>query len=78
MVLEHHRFSGYRREPRSLVEPFRRVDWVDVSRGLVTFGVSCTVQREIYAIWPSAGFHKQSRPIGVSRDCARIPGIRCR
>ena len=59
MVLEHHKILRYRREPRSLVEPFRRADWVDVSRGLVTFGLSRTLLREIFAVWPSAGFHKR-------------------
>ena len=59
MVLQHHKILRYRREPRSLVEPFRRADWVDVSRGLVTFGLSRTLLREIFAVWPSAGFHKR-------------------
>jgi HD domain len=59
MVLEHHKILPYRREPRSLVEPFRRADWVDVSKGLVTFGVSRPLLREIFAVWPSAGFHKR-------------------
>jgi hypothetical protein len=59
MVFEHHKILRYRREPRSLVEPFRRADWVDVSRGLVTFGLSRALLREIFAVWPSAGFHKR-------------------
>ena len=32
MILEHHKVSSYRRNTGSLVEPFRRADWVDVSR----------------------------------------------
>jgi len=59
MILEHHKILRYRREPRSLVEPFRRADWVDVSRGLMTFGLTRTLLREIFAVWPSAGFHKR-------------------
>ena len=67
MVLEHHKILRYRREPRSLVEPFRRADWVDVSRGLVTFGLSRTLLREIFAVWPSAGFHKRLVQLELTR-----------
>ena len=35
MVLEHHKLRAFRGEPDGLVEPFRRADWVDVTRGLV-------------------------------------------
>lgn len=68
MVLEHHKILPYRREPRSLVESFRRADWIDVSRGLVTFGVSRALLRDIFAAWPSAGFHKRL----VQLECARL------
>ena len=59
MIREHHKISVYRGDTHSLVEPFRRADWVDVSRGLVTFGLSRTLLRQILAVWPSAGFHKR-------------------
>jgi hypothetical protein len=67
MILEHHKIRRYRREPGSLVEPFRRADWVDVSRGLVTFGLSRTLLREIVAVWPSAGFHKRLVQLELAR-----------
>jgi hypothetical protein len=57
MILEHHKISAYRGNPHWLVEPFRRADWVDVSR-LLTFGLSRSLLREIFSTWPGAGFHK--------------------
>jgi hypothetical protein len=59
MILEHHKISRYRGAPLALVEPFRRSDWVDVTRGLVTFGLSRSLLRDIFSMWPSAGFHKR-------------------
>ena len=57
MILEHHKISRYRDAPGGLVEPFRRSDRVDVRRGLVTFGLSRRRLRELFSMWPSAGFH---------------------
>jgi hypothetical protein len=59
MIRQHHKVSTYRPVVHALVEPFRRADWIDVSRGLVTFGLSRARVRELYAIWPSAGFHRR-------------------
>jgi hypothetical protein len=58
-ILQHHKISRYRSNPEWLVEPFRRADWVDVTRGLVTFGLPRKLIRAVYATWPSAGFHKR-------------------
>jgi hypothetical protein len=59
MIRHHHKLSRYRRAAHALVEPFRQADWIDVSRGLLTFGVSKTRVGELFAIWPSAGFHRR-------------------
>ena len=59
MILEHHKISPWRGDPGSLVEPFRRADWIDVTRGLLTFGLPRRLLGEIFATWPSAGFHKR-------------------
>jgi hypothetical protein len=67
MILEHHKISPYRGDPRWLVEPFRRSDWVDVSRGLITFGLPRRLLREIFARWPSAGFHKRLVQLELAR-----------
>jgi hypothetical protein len=58
MILEHHKISAWRGNPDWLVEPFRRADWIDVTRGLRTFGLPRKLLREIFATWPNAGFHK--------------------
>jgi hypothetical protein len=59
MILEHHKLSRHRGEPDSLVEPFRRADWVDVTRGLVRFGISRRFVTALYEQWPGAGFHRR-------------------
>jgi hypothetical protein len=57
MILEHHKISAYHGNPQWLVEPFRRADWADVSRGIIRFGLSRSLLREIFATWPDVGFH---------------------
>jgi HD domain len=57
MIREHHKVSAYRTEPGWLVEPFRRADWVDISRGALRFGLDRRRVREVFAVWPDAGFH---------------------
>jgi len=67
MILEHHKISRYRGDRRWLVEPFRRADWIDVSRGLVTFGLSRVFIREVFRTWPNAGFHKRLAQLELAR-----------
>jgi hypothetical protein len=57
MILEHHKLTPYRGHPSSLVEPFRRADWIDVSMGLRTFGLPRAFISAVSSTWPSAGFH---------------------
>jgi hypothetical protein len=59
MISEHHKIRRYRENPGSLVEPFRRADWADVTRGIVSSGLPRGLLRALYAKWPSAGFHKR-------------------
>lgn len=59
MILQHHKISPYRGHGHGLVEPLRRADWVDVSKGLFTFGLPREFLKEIFSAWPSAGFHKR-------------------
>ena len=67
MILDHHKLSPHRGDSLWLVEPFRRADWVDVSRGLITFGLPRPVLREIVSTWPSAGFHKRLVQLELTR-----------
>jgi len=57
-ILEHHRITQYRGAHTWLVEPFRRADWMDVSGGLITSGLSRDLFRAALARWPRAGFHR--------------------
>jgi HD domain len=60
MILQHHKLFPYRgQRMTSLVEPFRRADWIDVSGGFLTFGLPRTLMRTVQSRWPSAGFHKR-------------------
>jgi len=66
-IREHHKLTRYRPNPDWLVEPFRKADLIDVSRGLVTFGLSRGLIKDVYAQWPSAGFHKRLVQLSLSR-----------
>lgn len=66
MISEHH---GFRRRGHSgwLVEPFRRADWVDVTRGVLRFGLTRRFVRELYTEWPDAGFHRRLVQLSLRR-----------
>jgi len=59
MIREHHKVSRYRGDEGRLVEPFRRADWADVSLGLIRNGLPRSLVRQLFAMWPSAGFHRR-------------------
>lgn len=67
MICEHHKISSYRGDSQWLVEPFRRADWVDVSFGLIAFGLPRKVLREIFSMWPNAGLHKRLVQLSLRR-----------
>ncbi len=73
MITEHHRITRAHAEPNSLAEPFRQADWIDVSHGIVTFGLPRKVLREIFAAWPDAGFHRRLVQLSLKRLCTN-PG----
>ena len=80
MIREHHKISRYRNDPGWLVEPFRRADWVDVSRGLLTFGLPRKLLREIFSTWPDAGFHLRLVQLSLKRlrthPCSPLPMLK--
>lgn len=58
MIDMHHKWSKYRGKYEGTVEVFRKADWIDVSSGLITFGVdrhAIGSNRKWYA---NAGFHR--------------------
>jgi hypothetical protein len=58
MIRQHHKITRYRGDAGVLVEPFRRSDWIDVTRGVLLFGMQRAYLRTLYARWPDAGFHR--------------------
>lgn len=70
MILEHHKILRYGSrdgDASPLVEPFRRADWVDVSKGVLTFGLPRPRVREILSAWPNAGFHRRLVQLALQR-----------
>jgi hypothetical protein len=67
MIGEHHKLSAYRGNPDWLVEPFRRADGVDVSRGVISYGLPRNLLREIFSTWPDAGFHRRLAQLAFER-----------
>jgi HD domain len=67
MILQHHKISPSRGDRHWLIEPFRQADWVDVSRGLVTFGLPRKFLHEIFSAWPGEGFHKRLAQLSLER-----------
>ena len=57
MIADHHKITPSRAAPDSLIEVFRRADWIDVSGGLRRFGIPRPFVARLFATWPSAGFH---------------------
>lgn len=58
MIVHHHKITPSEHQPTSLVEAFRRADWIDLSLGLVRFGVPRERIRDINRRFPNAGFHQ--------------------
>lgn len=67
MIREHHKLSAYRETPHWLVEPFRRADWVDVSKGVIRYGLPRDLLRKIFSTWPNAGFHRRLAQLAFER-----------
>jgi len=58
MITEHHKLNTFTDARYPLVEAFRRADIIDVSLGLLTFGLPRAFISEVKAQYPNAGFHK--------------------
>lgn len=57
-IRQHHKLTACRGEESLLVEAFRRADWIDVTAGVLRFGIPRRFIRDLYARWPDAGFHR--------------------
>jgi hypothetical protein len=67
MIVDHHKVTSSRPNPQSLVEAFRRADWIDVTRGLRRFGLPRTFVAAVADTWPSAGFHRRLVELTIDR-----------
>jgi hypothetical protein len=69
MVAEHHRMSNYgpARPHAPLVEAVRRADLVDVSQGLIRFGLPSSYVKEVRASFDARVFFKRVIPMGTLR-----------
>jgi len=59
MINFHHKFRPYENEEFQLVDLFRRADWIDISLGLLKFGLSAEKIHSIQQKYPNEGFHKR-------------------
>lgn len=67
MIAWHHKATPCREYPMWLVEPFRRADWIDVTRGALAFGVPRRWIAGLYRRWPGAGFHRRLVALTLER-----------
>lgn len=67
MIVDHHKITSADPHRPSLVEPFRRADWIDVSRGFRTFGLPRSIIAAVFTAWPDDGFHRRLLELTVDR-----------
>jgi hypothetical protein len=65
MIDMHHKFRKYEVNNYPLVEVFRRADLVDVSLGVVKWGLPKDYIRNIKTKFPNSGFHKRLNQLAV-------------
>ncbi len=58
MIATHHKISGYSGPYLKTVENFRRADWIDVTKGILKFGLAKGEIAEVQIQFPFRGFHK--------------------
>jgi len=79
IVAEHHRLSRYgpTRPHAALVEAFRRADLVDVSQGLIRFGIRASYVNEVRATFDAGVFFKRVIPSAALRAVRKLqpPGF---
>lgn len=59
MIDMHHKVRKYKNDRYPLVEAFRRADLVDVSSGMLKFGLPKTYIEKVKEQFPNSGFHKK-------------------
>lgn len=59
MIEMHHKIRRFRDDRFPLVEVFRKADWIDVSLGLLRFGLPGSFVADVRRRFPNAGFHRR-------------------
>ncbi|WP_460145619.1 HD domain-containing protein [Pseudomonas sp. S2_A02] len=67
IIHNHHKITRSHTDPQNLAEVFRKADWIDVSHGAVTFGLSRQKRREVFSAFPDAGFHFRLVQLSLKR-----------
>jgi hypothetical protein len=67
MIADHHKITPSTADPDSLIEAFRRADWIDVTHALRGFGTPRPFVAHLFATWPSAGFHWRLLTLALDR-----------
>jgi hypothetical protein len=79
IIAEHHRLSGYgpAHPYAPLVEAVRRADLVDVSQGLVRFGITRSYVKDVRATFDAGPFFKRVIPMATLRSVRKFqqPGF---
>lgn len=58
MIANHHKLTACSPGLPASAETFRRADWVDVSRGVLRYGLSAADVAQVMALFPHRGFHR--------------------
>jgi hypothetical protein len=58
LISEHHKLTPYKNQKFPLVEIFRKADLIDLSMGLISYGISSNQIKTIKRKFPNEGFHK--------------------
>ena len=72
LILEHHKLRRYRGACAGSVEPFRQADLVDVTLGLVRFGLPRSFIKTVQSTFPDHGFHSMLMKLSA-RQLLRTP-----
>jgi hypothetical protein len=74
VVAEHHRFTRYRapRPHAELVEAVRRADLIDVSQGLIRFGLPSVYVKEVRGTFDAGVFFKRVIPTGAVNAARKL------
>ncbi|HWR01806.1 MAG TPA: HD domain-containing protein [Chlorobaculum sp.] len=67
MIELHHKIRPYRSNFSWLVEPFRKADWIDISKGMLRYRLDDGYVVDVLDAFPNAGFHQALVRLGLER-----------